>query len=116
MGVRLFARTEPEFIDFLIGTAEDPPHPAAHRRGRALRSPADRRHLEAIHAFRERMERTPSGGCTGLDHGRNITQVSRWLGHAKAAFTLDTYVHLMDGGLGEAGFVDEAVGALPTTV
>jgi integrase len=34
--------------------------------------------------------------------GRNAVQVQRWLGHHKASFTLDTYIHLLDDGLGEA--------------
>jgi hypothetical protein len=29
-----------------------------------------------------------------------------WLGHHSPAFTLATYVHLMDGGLGDAEFLD----------
>lgn len=33
--------------------------------------------------------------------GRNAVQVQRWLGHHSAAFTLATYVHLLDGGVGE---------------
>ena len=33
--------------------------------------------------------------------GRNAVQVQRWLGHHSAAFTLSTYVHLLDGDLGE---------------
>jgi integrase len=33
--------------------------------------------------------------------GKNAKQVQRWLGHHSAAFTLDTYVHLLDEGLGE---------------
>ena len=33
--------------------------------------------------------------------GRNVVQVQRWLGHHSPSFTLDTYVHLLDGGLGE---------------
>jgi integrase len=33
--------------------------------------------------------------------GRNPVQVQRWLGHHSASFTLDTYVHLLDGDLGE---------------
>ena len=33
--------------------------------------------------------------------GRNAVQVQRWLGHHSAAFTLTTYVHLLDGDLGE---------------
>jgi integrase len=32
--------------------------------------------------------------------GRNAVQVQRWLGHHSAAFTLATYVHLMDDDLG----------------
>jgi integrase-like protein len=34
-------------------------------------------------------------------HGRNAVQVQHWLGHHSAAFTLATYVHLMDGDIGE---------------
>ena len=36
-----------------------------------------------------------------FDQGRNIVQVSRWLGHGSADFTLRTYVHLIDGNVGE---------------
>ncbi|MEA2469982.1 MAG: hypothetical protein QOE38_981 [Thermoleophilaceae bacterium] len=32
--------------------------------------------------------------------GRNIVQVSRWLGHHSPSFTLDVYAHLMDEGIG----------------
>jgi integrase len=32
--------------------------------------------------------------------GRNIKQVQEWLGHADPGFTLRTYVHLLDAGLG----------------
>ncbi|HYI35652.1 MAG TPA: site-specific integrase [Thermoleophilaceae bacterium] len=42
--------------------------------------------------------------------GRNVKQVSRWLGHAKASFTLEVYVHLMDDGVGDASFFDGIVG------
>jgi integrase len=41
--------------------------------------------------------------------GRNVKQVQEWLGHADPAFTLRTYVHLMDEGVGDADFLDEAV-------
>lgn len=34
--------------------------------------------------------------------GRNAVQVQRWLGHHSPAFTLQTYVHLLDEDLGEA--------------
>ena len=33
--------------------------------------------------------------------GRNVKQVQEWLGHATATITLETYVHLMDEGVGE---------------
>jgi len=32
--------------------------------------------------------------------GRNVVQVSRWLGHHSPSFTLDVYAHLMDDGVG----------------
>jgi integrase len=53
--------------------------------------------------------------CASLlfDGGRNVKQVQEWLGHASASFTLNTYVHLMDEGLGDADFLDEAIG-VPT--
>lgn len=40
--------------------------------------------------------------CASLlfDDGRNIKQVQEWLGHADPAFTLRTYVHLLDAGVG----------------
>ena len=41
--------------------------------------------------------------------GRNIRQVSDWLGHADPAFTLRTYVHLLDSGVGDADFFDTEV-------
>jgi hypothetical protein len=41
--------------------------------------------------------------------------VCDWLGHADPAFTLRTYVHLMDGGLGDADFLDAQVGNLWAT-
>lgn len=41
-----------------------------------------------------------------FEAGRNVKQVSEWLGHADAGFTLRTYVHLMDDGVGDAGFFD----------
>jgi integrase len=49
--------------------------------------------------------------CASLlfEHGRNIKQVQEWLGHADPGFTLRTYVHLMDAGVGDADFFDEAV-------
>lgn len=57
----------------------------------------------SFHAFRHT--------CASVlfDGGKNIKQVAGWLGHADPAFTLRTYVHLMDTGLGGADFLDEAV-------
>ncbi len=43
-------------------------------------------------------------------HGLNAKQVQRWLGHATASFTLDTYVHLLPGDLIEAGCFDALTG------
>lgn len=50
--------------------------------------------------------------CASLlfEEGRNVKQVQEWLGHADPAFTLRTYVHLMDAGVGDATFLDDAVG------
>jgi integrase len=48
----------------------------------------------AFHAFRHH--------CASalIADGRNIVQVSRWLGHHSPNFTLDVYAHLMDDGVG----------------
>jgi integrase len=58
---------------------------------------AERAGLEwaSFHTFRHT--------CASLlfDSGRNIRQVCDWLGHADPAFALRSYVHLIDGGLGE---------------
>jgi len=49
--------------------------------------------------------------CASLlfEAGRNVKQVSEWLGHTDPSFTLRTYVHLMDAGVGDAAFLDEVV-------
>jgi integrase len=44
-----------------------------------------------------------------FEAGRDVKQVAAWLGHADPAFTLRTYVHLMDDGIGGADFLDAAV-------
>jgi integrase len=41
--------------------------------------------------------------------GKNVKQVQEWLGHADPGFTLRTYVHLLDEGLGDADFMDAEV-------
>jgi hypothetical protein len=35
--------------------------------------------------------------------------VQTWIGHADAGFTLRTYIHLVDEGLGDVDFLDTAV-------
>lgn len=49
--------------------------------------------------------------CASLlfEAGRDLKQVSAWLGHTDPAFTLRTYVHLMDQGVGNAVFMDDVV-------
>ncbi|MGH2379271.1 MAG: tyrosine-type recombinase/integrase [Candidatus Limnocylindria bacterium] len=56
--------------------------------------------------------------CASLlfEQGRNVKQVSEWLGHADPAFTLRRYIHLMDVGVGDADFLDEVVCADPAGV
>jgi hypothetical protein len=56
--------------------------------------------------------------CASLlfTEGRNVKQVQEWLGHADPGFTLRTYVHLLDEGLSDADFLDEAVTADPSRV
>lgn len=48
-----------------------------------------------FHAFRH------TCASTLIAEGRNIVQVSRWLGHHSPAFTLAVYAHLLDEGVGE---------------
>jgi integrase len=49
--------------------------------------------------------------CASLlfEAGKSIKQVQEWLGHEDPGFTLRTYVHLMDDGLGDADFLDDVV-------
>jgi Phage integrase family len=53
--------------------------------------------------------------CASLlfDAGRNIKQVQEWLGHADPDFSISTYVHLMDEGVGDAAFMDAAIQLAP---
>jgi len=44
-----------------------------------------------------------------FDAGRNVKQVSTWLGHADPSFTLRTYIHLIDEGLGGPLCIDVPV-------
>ena len=49
--------------------------------------------------------------CASLlfEEGRNVKQVADWLGHADPGFTLRTYVHLLDAGLGGGLEIDTGV-------
>ena len=49
--------------------------------------------------------------CASLlfESGKNAKQVQTWLGHHDPGFTLSTYVHLLDKGLGDVGFIDEVL-------
>jgi integrase len=47
-----------------------------------------------------------------FERGANAKQVQRWLGHHSPAFTLETYVHLLDAGLGEALDLDVELAAV----
>jgi hypothetical protein len=65
----------------------------------------------AFHTFRHT--------CASLlfEGGKNVRQVAAWLSHADPSFTLKTYVHLMDDGVGGAAFMDAAVvAAAPESV
>lgn len=42
--------------------------------------------------------------------GKNVKQVQVWLGHSDPGFTVRTYIHLMDEGLGDADFFDDLSG------
>lgn len=54
---------------------------------------------------------TPVRRC--CSPGKDVKQVQEWLGHADPGFTLRTYVHLMDEGLGSADFLDDVVASRP---
>jgi integrase len=42
-------------------------------------------------------------------NGKNLKQIQTWLGHADPAFTLRTYIHLLEDGVGSADFLDDAI-------
>ncbi len=46
-------------------------------------------------------------------NGRNPKVVQMWLGHSDPGFTLRTYVHLIDDGMGDADFLDGTTWATP---
>ena len=72
---------------------------------RVLKPAAKRAKLDWVgfHSFRHT--------CASLlfEAGKNPKQVQEWLGHHDPGYTLRTYVHLLDSGLGDADFLDDAV-------
>lgn len=77
----------------------------ATRTGRRLSDRNVRRALEGVTGDLDLAWVTPHvfrHTCASrlLSEGRSIRQVAGWLGHTDPAFTLRTYVHLMDDGLG----------------
>jgi integrase len=92
--------------DLVFCAANGSPMNPGNLRRRVLKPVAQEANLAWVgfHSFRHT--------CASLlfAEGRNAVQVQRWLGHHSAAFTLATYVHLLDGDLGEPLAVDAVVG------
>ena len=93
------ARKESEWADddcLVFAARNGEPLRQENVRRRILRPAAEEADLSWIgfHTFRHT--------CASLlfDAGRNPKQVQRWLGHHAASFTLDTYTHLLDDGVG----------------
>jgi integrase len=83
--------------DLVFAAANGSPLMPNNVRRRVLKPAAEKAGLPwlGFHAFRHT--------CASLlfAEGRNAVQVQRWLGHHSPAFTLSTYVHLLDGDIGE---------------
>ena len=61
--------------------------------------------------FATRAHRFSSRRASHGGGGKNVKQVQEWLGHHSAAYTLKEYVHLIDTGVGETAFLDDATAA-----
>jgi len=83
--------------DLVFPSMNGTPQEASNLHRRALKPAAEEAGVPWVgfHTFRHT--------CASMlfAEGRNAVQVQRWLGHHSAAFTLTTYVHLLDGDLGE---------------
>jgi integrase len=83
--------------DLVFPASNGAPLNQGNVRRRVLKPAREEACLEWVgfHAFRHT--------CASMlfAEGRNAVQVQRWLGHHSAAFTLDTYIHLLDGDIGE---------------
>jgi integrase len=82
--------------DPVFATREGTPYSPSNLRRDALKPAAEEAGAPwaGFHTFRHT--------CASMlfANGRNAVQVQRWLGHHSAAFTLSTYVHLLDDDLG----------------
>ena len=84
-------------LDLVFTAGNGAPLNTGNLRRRVLKPAAEEACVSWVgfHAFRHT--------CASIlfAEGRNAVQVQRWLGHHSAAFTLATYVHLLDGDIGE---------------
>lgn len=83
--------------DPLLATREGTPWLPENLRRRVLKPAARRAGVEwaGFHAFRHTF------ASLHIEAGTNVVRLSRLLGHHAPAFTLDTYAHLLDDGLGD---------------
>jgi integrase len=100
-GAATFRGDEDPVFASRVGTPLSP----SNLNGRVLKDARESVGLDwvSFHTFRHT--------CASLlfEAGKNVKQVQEWLGHHDPGFTLRTYVHLMDEGLGDADFLDQAV-------
>jgi integrase len=99
-------------LDLVFTAANGAPINSGNLRRRVLKPAAEEACVEWVgfHAFRHT--------CASLlfADGRNAKQVQVWLGHHSAAFTLATYVHLLDGDIGEPLSLPRASDSAPGVV
>lgn len=90
----LLAGRAPDALAFPSPTGR--PYDPAHVYSRVLAPACSEAGVEwaGFHTFRHTI------ASRMFASGRNAVQVQHWLGHHSAAFTLATYVHLLDGDLG----------------
>jgi integrase len=105
-GTRYSDRNVCRILDRASGREDKKATERALAEGRPLPAPREHAGMPWVHfhTFRHTCASMLFAG------GKNIKQVADWLGHRDPAFTLRTYVHLMDDGLGEADFLDTMVG------
>jgi integrase len=86
----------PEDDDLVFPASNGEPLRQENVRRRTLKPAAEEAGVgwAGLHAFRHTCATRLFAG------GRNAVQVQRWLGHHSPAFTLATYVHLLDDDLG----------------